>query len=141
MGAGSTAGPSRITIVFDGGSIGNPGDGYGSYVVLGVAGSPRPVRITFPGVTTNNQAEYQTLIHALNALLAELRRQEIDPKSVGVDIYSDSQLVVEQVAGRWKVRNAELRPRVEEVRRLLGSFGDWTLRWHSRAESVRWLGH
>jgi hypothetical protein len=45
------------------------------------------------------------------------------------------------VSGRWKIRNAELLPLVEEARALLERFGAWRLLWHPRTESVRLLGH
>src|SRR5215510_12788812 len=58
-------GPADYLIVFDGGSRGNPGAGYGSYAVF-EGTQPAPVqRLEFPGSLTNNEAEYHTLLAAL----------------------------------------------------------------------------
>src|SRR5690242_11228135 len=60
--------PLPVKLIFDGGSIGNPGRGYGSYQVS-VRGKAEPVqRLEFAGTSTNNEAEYATLIAALEAL-------------------------------------------------------------------------
>lgn len=131
-----------MIVVFDGGAIGNPGAGYGSYAVSGAVATPAPVRIKFPGNrTTNNQAEYRTLIAALEWVFAAAEQQHIVSNRLALEIYSDSQLVVEQVNGRWKIRKADLLPRVNEVRTLLQRAGEWSLTWHPRSESVRILGH
>src|SRR5919202_497396 len=71
-----------ITLVFDGGSIGNPGRGYGSYQ-LTVRGKPEPPkRLEFGEQYTNNEAEYDTLLRALEAIL----RRAKDPRGVQLDI-------------------------------------------------------
>jgi len=133
--------PADITLVFDGGSLGNPGQGYGSFVYQGTINTPTPVRLDYPGQTTNNEAEYMTMLHGLRAILQELEETGSDPKTVGINVLSDSKLVVEQVSGRWKVRHAPLRPFHSEAQALLSRFGNWRLIWQPRLESVRLLGH
>lgn len=133
--------PWHIYLVFDGGSLGNPGKGYGSYVYKGVVNELDPIQITFPGQTTNNEAEYLTLINALEASVAAVRASGRDPGQLRIKVMTDSRLVVEQVCGRWKVKKAELRPLVQKAQTLLRQFGSWTLSWHPRTESVRILGH
>ena len=67
------AGP-ELTIVFDGGSLGNPGKGYGSYRLRPPGGEwEAAVRLDFGGGVTNNEAEYRSLLGAL---------EEVDRKSV-----------------------------------------------------------
>jgi ribonuclease HI len=90
---------------------------------------------------TNNQAEYLALIEGLTALLQELKTAAIPSKQVSLDVRSDSQLVVNQLNGTWKIRNAGLKPLISQAKELLGLFGQRTLCWHSRAESVRLFGH
>jgi probable phosphoglycerate mutase len=137
-----TAGEPDLVLIFDGGAIGNPGDGYGSYVVFGRDRTPAtPVRLTYPGRTTNNQAEYMTLIEALRAILADASSRGKDPTQASIRVLSDSKLVVEQVNGRWKIKNADLRPLAVEAAALLRRFGRWSLEWHSRTRSVHYLGH
>jgi ribonuclease HI len=80
------------------------------------------------GVRTNNVAEYTGLLRAL-ALAAELGARE-------VDLLLDSQLIVEQLHGRWKVKDAKLRPLWEEARRLLAGFDRWSARHVRRAENT-----
>lgn len=79
------------------------------------------------GVRTNNVAEYLGVIRALE-LAAGLGARE-------VDLLLDSMLIVEQLHGRWKVKDAKLRPLWEETRRLLAGFDDWTARHVRRAEN------
>jgi ribonuclease HI len=130
-----------LVVVFDGGSLNNPGEGYGSFR-LEVRGAPAVVeRLHFgPGVT-NNEAEYRTLVAALEAALARARAAGQDPRTLKLVAYGDSQLVVNQVAGRWAVRAPNLRPLYDRVRTLLAAFGQAEVRWHPRARSVAALGH
>ncbi len=131
----------HVYLIFDGGSRGNPGQGYGSFAFKGVVNQVKPFMLTYPGQTTNNEAEYMTLINGLEAVLTAIRTSGHDPSQLRIAIKSDSKLVVEQIAGRWKVKKAELRPHVQQALKLLGQFKSWDLSWHPRSESVRVLGH
>lgn len=133
--------PADITLVFDGGSLGNPGKGYGSFMYQGVIETPAPIRLEYPGQTTNNEAEYMTMLHGLRTVLRELERDARAPSGSTINVLSDSKLVVEQVSGRWKVRHAPLRPFQSEAVELLSRFAAWQLHWQPRLESVRLLGH
>lgn len=126
-----------ITLVFDGGSIGNPGRGYGSYRLTVRGKVEAPQRLEFGGNYTNNEAEYDTLAEALQAI----QRRAKDPRRVELDIRGDSQLVINQVNGVWKAKEPRMRERLERVRALLGQFGGWKATWHERGKSVRALGH
>ncbi|HBY45128.1 MAG TPA: ribonuclease HI family protein [Thermomicrobiales bacterium] len=132
---------ANITLVFDGGSLGNPGKGYGSFIVQGLIETPQPVRLEFSGRRTNNEAEYMTLIEGLRQIAARAEADGHRLNAIMIRVYSDSKLVVEQVSGRWKVKSEGLRPLHAETRLLLSRFGSWELSWHPRAESVRRLGH
>jgi ribonuclease HI len=87
---------------------------------------------------TNNQAEYRTLIEALTFLLQKLK-DRAPVEHVRVD--GDSQLVIQQVTGKWKVRQEELKPLRAEAYRLGTEFGSIAYHWHRRSNSVRLLGH
>jgi ribonuclease HI len=77
------------------------------------------------GRATNNVAEYQ-------ALLAGLRRAlELGAKEL--EVHADSLLVVRQVEGAWRVKDAGLRPLRAEARELLDGLGSWHIR-HVRRE-------
>lgn len=126
-------------IVFDGGAIGNPGKGYGSFEILQNGVPVHPVERREYGVNvTNNVAEYRTLIAALTWLaetLGDASRQAV------VDVRGDSQLVIFQVTGRWKIKKPHLAALAEEVRMLMMRFKSVSLSWHPRIMSVRRLGH
>ena len=131
----------KYMIIFDGGSIGNPGRGYGSYRLRGPGGVTRTRRLDFGDDVTNNVAEYRTLITALEDLLAIMGEAGQDPARSAVEVRGDSQLVINQLDGRWRVRAAHLRPLHDRARALLDQFGRATLRWHPRGKSVQALGH
>ncbi len=128
-------------VIFDGGSIGNPGKGYGSYLLQSPTGREVHERVEFPefnGPMTNNQAEYRTLIKALLHLI-ELLGDRVSTTTVRIE--GDSQLVLFQLEGRWKVKHEGLKPLHAEASRLLAQFSGFRCVWHSRERSVSILGH
>jgi ribonuclease HI len=128
-------------IIFDGGSLGNPGHGYGSFSIVGPGNYSARCALDFDylgNAVTNNQAEYLTLITALERLISDAKGRLGE---VHVSILGDSQLVVSQVCGTWKVRHVDLQPLHAAVLRRLAMFGGSTVRWHPRARSVEVLGH
>ena len=83
----------------------------------------------YVGITTNNVAEY-------NGMMAGVRRAlEIDPKAV-LHVRLDSKLVVEQMSGRWKIKNAALADLAAEARGIL-SGTPVSFEWIPRAENSR----
>jgi ribonuclease HI len=68
------------------------------------------------GAATNNQAEYHALIDGLKAIA--------DWKPDNLDVYLDSKLVVEQVNGKWKVKEPELKELHRQAVELLKPYGD-----------------
>lgn len=134
-----TNGPD-YTITFDGGARGNPGAGYGSYE-LRSGTRAEIVRLTFDGRVTSNEAEYRTLITALRDLIGRITVQGKSPGAYTLAVRGDSQLVIFQITGQWKVRNARIRPLHQEATALLQQFGTADVRWHPRSNSVRTLGH
>jgi ribonuclease HI len=130
-----------IEIIFDGGSHGNPGQGYGSYAARWPGANQQIVRLRFGERVTNNEAEYDTLIAALEATLKRLEDQHADLSSASLEIRGDSLLVVNQVMGRWECKEPRLQVRCDRVRYLLQHFGRWQLTHHRREHSVETLGH
>lgn len=129
---------ANFTVVFDGGSLGNPGRGYGSYQIVTADGVVSGERLEYGDRVTNNQAEYLTLIAALEDLRDRLGKTA---STVHVAIRGDSRLVIEQVNGRWKVKHPDLQPLRAQVVELLHGFERADIQWHRRDESVRVLGH
>jgi len=133
--------PTHV-LIFDGGSRGNPGPGYGSYAVRYTgSGKERLERIDFHRRMTNNEAEYETLVVALEDILAEHRQENRQPSASRIEIRGDSRLVVDQVSGRWKARDPRMARYRDKVRKLLRQFGAAELRQQPRAKSVAVLGH
>lgn len=134
--------PSKpIVVVFDGGSRGNPGNGYGSYMMRWPGAQEQIVRLQFGNHMTNNEAEYDTLIAALEAALKRLADQKADPKTASIIIFGDSQLVINQVKNKWQCKKKELKLRRDHIQSLLREFGQWRLRHQPREKSVDVLGH
>lgn len=103
----------RLVVEADGGSRGNPGPAaYGALVRDAVTGQVLAERGEAIGVATNNVAEYRGLIAGLQAA------REIDP-SAHVEVRLDSKLIVEQMSGRWKIKDATLRGLAIEARDIL----------------------
>lgn len=104
--ASGASGP-RFTILFDGGAVTNPGMGYGNYEVTSLGQVIQRSREKFGDNVTNNQAEYLTLIIALEWLANDLGP---DARLASLLVQGDSQLVLNQVSGKWKVKNEGLMP-------------------------------
>jgi ribonuclease HI len=77
------------------------------------------------GVQTNNYAEYTAVVLALEKAQALGARE--------VELVLDSKLAVEQLAGRWKVKHAGLRPLHARAQELLAGFDRWAARHEPRA--------
>jgi ribonuclease HI len=129
-------------LVFDGGSKGNPGQGYGSYAITRVQdGARRLERLSFGDGYTNNEAEYDALIAALRDLLGRIEDAERQPQEFALEIRGDSALVINQLRGTWKAKEARMRKRRDQCLRLLRQFGVVVFKTQPREESVRILGH
>lgn len=104
---------SRLCLRSDGASRGNPGPAAAAFVLLDdgheVAHGSR-----YLGRRTNNEAEYQALIDGLEA--ARSFRPE------RLEVLLDSELLVKQLSGRYRVRDARLKPLWERARALLAGF-------------------
>lgn len=99
----------------DGGSRGNPGSSACAYVIRDVNDVVVEKAGFYLGMATNNQAEY----YGFQKGLERARELGIDK----ITLFSDSQLVVNQMNGFYKVKNQELAPIYSDVRQLANSFG------------------
>jgi len=131
----------RFVLVFDGGSIGNPGPAYGSFRLQRTGSPPLPVqRLTF-GRGTNNEAEYQALLGGLRGLQVVLSGMGLRPADVEIEVRGDSRLVLEQLRGTWRVKNQRLAGLHRQADELLEGFAHVRLVHQDRSRSVRLLGH
>ncbi|MGC1784558.1 MAG: ribonuclease HI family protein [Acidobacteriaceae bacterium] len=105
----STDSKGWVTAFTDGGSRGNPGpSGYG-VVVQSEDGAVLAELSEFLGMRTNNVAEYSGMLAALEYALAN--------GHVRLRVVSDSELMVKQMRGQYRVQSPELRPLFEEAKR------------------------
>ncbi|WP_028708114.1 reverse transcriptase-like protein [Propionicicella superfundia] len=124
--AGS-ARPPRLTVCADGGARGNPGPAaYGALVRDASTGEVLDQEGLTLGSTTNNVAEYSGLIAGLEMARA------INPDAA-VDVRMDSKLVIEQMAGRWKIKNPAMKDLAARAQRVRPARVTWT--WVPRAEN------
>ncbi|MCW6005803.1 histidine phosphatase family protein [Micromonospora sp. CPCC 205371] len=115
----------RVVVEADGGARGNPGPaGFGAVVRDADSTDVLVERSAALGVTTNNVAEYSGLIAGLEAA-AELGAAE-------VEVRMDSKLVVEQMSGRWQIKNAGLRPLAAKAAALVRRFEKVSYTWVPR---------
>ena len=126
------------TVVFDGGSLGNPGQGYGSYEIAGPDGTIAARQVQFGNDMTNNQAEFRAVIAALEDLLERVGSQA---GALSLAVRGDSQLVIRGLTGEWRVKHPGLQPLHQRASDLLRRFRSVDLAWHPRRESVRTFGH
>lgn len=115
----------KAQLYCDGASRGNPGDaGIGCLIVL----DNKRIEISeYIGKTTNNVAEYTALIKGLQEAL----KHEVEE----IEIFSDSELLVYQINGIYKVRNKKLIPLYEKVKELLNKFKKYQISHIYREEN------
>jgi len=107
----------RLVLRTDGGARGNPGPSAAGIVVEDSGGRALVRKGILLGKGTNNEAEYRALIAALEEA-ARLGAREVEARA-------DSQLLVRQVEGRYRVKAANLKPLFARVRELLERFERW----------------
>jgi ribonuclease HI len=103
-----------IMVNFDGGSRGNPGPAGIGVVLAAEDGTPLITRGKFIGVATNNVAEYTALIFGL--------REAAKLGASKILVRGDSELVIRQMRGEYRVKNPALKHLFEQAQALLGDF-------------------
>lgn len=126
---------NNFTIYTDGGARGNPGPAATGAVVYDAKGKELGHFSTYLGVATNNQAEYQALILGLGRL-QKLIGDEHKLGDVSVNILMDSELIVRQLKGEYRVKNKELKPLFTKVEELSKKFGRVTFRHIPREQNA-----
>lgn len=106
--------PDKVKIFADGGSRGNPGPSASGYVVMDMEDNVLVDKGFYLGVATNNKAEYTSLRLALEEC-KKLGARE-------VEVYMDSLLVINQMKGKFKVKNRDLWPLHDAVKQLVKGF-------------------
>jgi ribonuclease HI len=119
---------SRVTVNVDGGARGNPGPAAIGVVLRDGEGQVLEEVGEKIGEATNNVAEYRALLRGIELAKAH----EADD----VELIGDSELVVRQVEGRYKVKNAGMKQLYDEAVRALRVFDSWSIRHVRRKENA-----
>ena len=119
--------PGAFTLNIDGAARGNPGPA-GAGVVIRAGGKIFEEFGEYLGETTNNQAEYRALVLAL--------RQARQWGVREVEVLSDSELLVKQMIGEYRVKNPELKILYQEAVDLKRGFERFSIRHVPRAENA-----
>ncbi len=114
------------TVSIDGGARGNPGPAAAGVQICDDSGDAVLAAGFFLGHLTNNQAEYHGLLKALQLLTRTQARN--------VEIIADSQLMVRQINGQYRVKAPGLKPLFDQARTLLEGFDRWRIS-HVRREA------
>ncbi len=109
----------KVIIHADGAARGNPGPAAIGATIKNEHGRLIARISRRIGTTTNNQAEYRAIIAALE------KASELGVRHA--DIYSDSELVVKQINGKYRVKKPALKPLHQQVRQLLGNLEGFTI--------------
>lgn len=104
----------ELVIYTDGASRGNPGEGGAGIVLENIDGKVVTTVQRYLGLVTNNVAEYQALLIALETA------SEFNAKRIR--LFLDSELVVKQIKGEYKVKNSNIKPLYEVIRATLSKF-------------------
>ncbi len=118
----------RLVVFTDGASQGNPGLAAIGATIKDEQGKLITSISQGIGRTTNNQAEYRAIIAALE--------QAIRLDANQVDMYSDSELVVRQIKGQYRVKKATLKPLYWKVKQLQGHFESFTINYIPREQNI-----
>ncbi len=119
---------SRLTVNVDGGARGNPGPAGIGIVVRDADGTVLEEVGERIGEATNNVAEYKALLRGIELAATH--------GAVELELIGDSELIVRQVEGRYKVKNPGMKELHAEVTRALRDFDSWSIRHVRRADNA-----
>jgi formyltetrahydrofolate-dependent phosphoribosylglycinamide formyltransferase len=114
----------KIIAYTDGASRGNPGPAAAGFILTEPGGTQLQAEAMFLGRTTNNVAEYTAVVKALEAA------KQIGAKQI--KLFSDSELLVKQINGQYKVKSEQIRPLFRQTVELLEKFQSWKVQHITR---------
>ncbi len=117
----------KLILYTDGGARGNPGPAGAGAHLLDNEGNTVAELTQYLGETTNNQAEYRALLLALK------KAQELG--ATEIEVRADSELMVRQLNGQYKVKNEALIPVYQEAKKYLLGFAKWTIKHIPREQN------
>ena len=114
----------KIQIYVDGSCKGNPGPSGAGVVIFNMEGEVIKEVKKNLGVMTNNMAEYHSLLVALH--------EANNIGALNLEIFTDSDLMANQINKRWKVKHPHIKPLHKQVMLVLSSFRDFSITWIPR---------
>ncbi|HEY1688899.1 MAG TPA: ribonuclease HI family protein [Solirubrobacteraceae bacterium] len=118
----------KVIVNVDGGARGNPGPAAAACVISSPEGETLLERAELLGSVTNNVAEYRALLLGLRSA-SELGADELE-------LIGDSELVVKQIQGLYKVKHAAMKPLYLEAMQALRGFSSWSIKSVPRAKNA-----
>ena len=126
----------EVLLTFDGGAKPNPGEGYGSFRIRENEKLVfEEIEEYFGSQMTNNQTEYRALIRGCEKVI------EMYGNIISLKIKGDSELIIKQIKGEYKVKNKRMKPLYGEVMNLLNKLNSYEIDYWDRENSVREFGH
>lgn len=119
---------AKMTVNVDGGARGNPGPAAIGVVLRDADGEVVESVGETIGRATNNVAEYRALLRGVELAAAH--------GATELELVGDSELVVRQVEGRYKVKNAAMKELHAEAKAALARFDRWSVRHVKRAQNA-----
>jgi len=117
----------KVYLYIDGGSRGNPGPAGIGVVIMDVSNRKLKELYKYIGEATNNVAEYSALIYGLEEVRALAAEEAV--------IHMDSELVVRQISGIYKVKSPDIKPLFEKATELLKGFSSFEIKHIERAKN------
>lgn len=102
----------KLIIFTDGASRGNPGHASYGFTISDDSGKLIYEEGKYIGMATNNIAEYTAVLEAFRWILQNIKEK---PE---IELYADSKLVAEQLAGKWKIKHPGLKPLFDQIKVL-----------------------
>ena len=127
--SGGQPGRQKCALYTDGASRGNPGPAGAGAVLLDQQGREIAARAEYVGRCTNNAAEYRALVMGL--------QMAVENGCTDLDIFLDSELIVRQLTGRYKVKKSTLKPLFSQAQQLLQCFTNFSVTHVPRAKNQR----
>jgi ribonuclease HI len=123
----AAGGPLSLIAYSDGGSIGNPGEAGCGAVVLDQSGQTLVEAYSYLGKATNNVAEYEGAILALNKAL--------ELGATGLELRVDSSLLANQINGRYRVKSRQIAPLYQRLMKIVKHFDKFEVILIGRSEN------
>jgi len=117
----------EVIVYTDGASRGNPGPSAAGFILKDSKGTQLQAKAFFIGRNTNNVAEYTGIVKALEAA------ETTGAKSLMV--FSDSELLVKQINGQYKVKSEQIRPLFQQAVEMLGRYENWEIQHITREKN------